>query len=44
MKYRVQYVDPTTHSVLLTGITTLSDAMLKAAFLNGTVVEDDNDE
>lgn len=43
MKYRVRYTDPASGKVLLTGMTTLSDALLKAAFLNGTVVEDDSE-
>lgn len=42
MNYRVRYKDIVTGQIMLTGLTTLADATLKAAFLNGEVICDDD--
>jgi len=40
--HRVRYTDKATGQVMLTGLCRdLNDAMLKAAFLNGTVIDED---
>jgi hypothetical protein len=40
--HRVRYTDKETGQVMLTGLCRdLNDAMLKAAFLNGTVIDED---
>jgi hypothetical protein len=41
MNYRVRYTEFGTGRVMLTGLTTLADATLKAAFLNGEVIRDE---
>ena len=40
MIYRVKYIDKATGETLLTGLTTLADAQLKAKLLGGTVILD----
>lgn len=42
-QHRVRYTDPGTGQEILTGLCRdLNDAMLKAAFLGGTVIDEDD--